>query len=161
MFVQGFREAHQPVEAVRVLAGHDDRADAGEPVHQALGAQQVQGLADGVAGGGVLGAEGGLVGEGAGGEAAGQDLPAQQVGELPRPVRAQPAPAGGDGGRALAGVVPDAVGGWHAGNPTETVGYGVLPECCAMWGSVRSRADLGFRGGGGEMRHRDGLSSPP
>ena len=60
------------------------------------------------------------------GKQAGQDLPAQQVGELARPVRTQPAPAGGDGGRALPGVVPDALGGRHAGNPAETVGYG----CC-------------------------------
>ncbi len=65
VLVEGFREAHQAVEAVRVLLGDDDGADAGEAFHQALGAQQVQGLADRVAGGAVVGGEGRLVGEGA------------------------------------------------------------------------------------------------
>jgi hypothetical protein len=59
------------------------------------------------------------VGQGAVLEAAGEDLVAEEVGELSCLVRTQPAPgAGGDGGRALAGVVPDAVGGWHGWNHT-------------------------------------------
>ena len=73
------------------------------------------------------------MGEGAVREAAGEELVAQQVGELPGLVRTQPAAraVGGDGGRALAGVVSDAVGGWHVWNHTEPVGKAVLPDCCA------------------------------
>lgn len=132
MLVQGFREAHQTVQAMGVLLAHDHGADAGEAFDQAFGAEQVQGLADRVAGGAVVGGEGRLVREGAVLEAAGQELVAQEVGELSCLVRTQPAPgAGGDGGRALAGVVPDAVGGWHGWNHTELVGKAVLPDCCA------------------------------
>ncbi|KPI10797.1 hypothetical protein OK006_4471 [Actinobacteria bacterium OK006] len=130
VFAQGLRESHQPVESVRVLLGDDDGADAGETFHQALRAEQVQGLADGVARGAVVGAEGGFVRQGAVRETAGQHLVAEQVGELPRPVRAQPTPVGGDGGRAGAGVLSDAFGG-HATDHTDGVRVVVLLECCA------------------------------
>jgi len=113
VFAKGFREAHQAVETVGVLLGHDDRADAGEAFHQALGSKQVQCLADGVAGGAVVGGEGRLVGKRAVREPPGQELVAEQVGELACPVRTQPSPrtVGGDGGRALADVVSDTVRG--------------------------------------------------
>ncbi|MCF3171991.1 hypothetical protein IPZ61_01355 [Streptomyces sioyaensis] len=67
-------------------------------------------------------------------EAAGEDLAAEQVGEWPGPVGAQPAPraVGGDGGRgAVAGVVSDAVGGRHGGDHIHPVGIVMLLECCA------------------------------
>jgi hypothetical protein len=59
---------------------------------------------------------------------------AQQIGELPGPVRTQPATraVGGDGGRcALTGMVAGTVGGWHGWNHTDAVGKVVLPLCCA------------------------------
>ncbi|GHA06744.1 hypothetical protein GCM10010389_52630 [Streptomyces echinoruber] len=133
MFVQGLREPHQTVEPVGVLLGDDHRADSREAFYEALGAQEVQGLTDGVARGPVVGGKGRLVREGAGREAPGEELVAQEVGELACPVRAQPTPRalGGDGGRALAGVVSDAVGGRHVRNHTDPVGIVVLPKCCA------------------------------
>lgn len=107
------RAAQQPVEAVRVLLRDDDRAHAGLPLHQALGAQQVERLAHGVAGGAVVLAERVLQGEYASGEAAGEDLVAEQIGELPCPVGAQPAAArGGDRRGVLAGAF-----GWHRPAP--------------------------------------------
>ncbi|GGZ15937.1 hypothetical protein GCM10010365_39750 [Streptomyces poonensis] len=68
---------------------------------------------------------------------------AQEVGELPGPVRAQPPPVGGDGGRALSGVFSDAFGR-HARNHTDAVGNGVLPKCCATCRVVSYVADLRF-----------------
>ncbi|GHF01390.1 hypothetical protein GCM10017776_18380 [Streptomyces griseoluteus] len=71
--------------------------------------------------------------EGAGGEAVGEDLVAEEVGELACPVRAQPASraVGGDSGRALADVVSDAVGRRHGRNHSHPVGIVVLRNCCA------------------------------
>ena len=102
----------------------------GPAFDQALRAEQVEGLADGVARGAVVGAESGFVRQGAVRETAGQYLVAEQVGKLPRPVRAQPTPVGGDGGRAEAGVLSDAFGG-HATDHTDGVRVVVLLKCCA------------------------------
>ena len=149
MFVQGLGEALQPVQAVRVLLGHHDRADAGLAFHQPLGTQQVQGLADGVAGGAVVVGEGASRGSDAAGEAAGQDLVAQQVGELPRLVRAQPPPArGGD-----RDGVRDGSFGWHGREHTDGPAPVVLPECCATWRRFTQGSDLRFRRGGGKICH--------
>jgi hypothetical protein len=40
VFAEGFREAHQTVEAVRVLVGHDQGSDAGPACHESLGPQR-------------------------------------------------------------------------------------------------------------------------
>jgi len=146
------------VLSANVLLGVDDRADAGEALHQALRAEQVEGLADGVARGAVVGADGGLVRQGAVREAAGQHLVAEQVGELPGPVGAQPAPAGGDGGRALAGVVSDAFRG-HAADHTDGAWGVVLLECCATWGWGGDCADLGFARVLRKICHRRGAGA--
>lgn len=146
------------VQAVRVLLGDDHGADAGEAFDQAFRAEQVQGLPDRVAGGAVVGGEGGLVGEGAVRESDREELVAQQVGQLAGLVRTQPTPraVGGDGGRALACVVSEAVGGWHVLNHTETVGKAVLRECCATNSSAGAAADLGGPASRGKICHRGG-----
>ncbi|WP_250287976.1 hypothetical protein [Streptomyces atroolivaceus] len=60
-------------------------------------------------------------------EAAGAHLMAQQVGQQPGMVRAQPAPTGGGDGH---GVLTSAFG-WHALDHTDGVRTMVLPQCCA------------------------------
>lgn len=98
MFAQGLGEPLQPVQAVRVLLAHHHRADPRLPLDEPLAAQQVQGLPDGVPAGPEVGRDHVLQRQHPAREAARQDLVAQQVGELPRPVRAQPPTAGGGDG---------------------------------------------------------------
>lgn len=127
VFVQGLGKAHQPVQTVRVLLRHDDRAHPGQPLHQPLGAQQIEGQAHGVAGGAAVRAERVLKRQYAPGEAAGQDLVAEQIGELPRPVGAEPAAVCGGDRR---GVLTDAFAGafgWHRPAPG-VLGGGSCPD---------------------------------
>lgn len=153
LFTQGLGEAFQPVEAVPVLVADDDRAEPRHPFHQLLGAEQVEGLADGVAGGAVVTADGALVGQRAVGEGPGEDLVAQQVGELPGLVGTQPATPGGDGGRSLSGVVSDAFGG-HASDHTDACPPLVLRQCCATPVLRESGSELRLRGCAGKICHR-------
>lgn len=138
VFVQGLGEALQPVETVRVLLGHHDRADARLAFDQPFRTEQIQCLADGVAGDAVVVADRALQRQHAAGEAAGAHLVAQQVGELPRLVRAQPPPAcGSEGHGVLTGTF-----GWHAPDHTDAASAVVLPECCAMNRPPGHPADL-------------------
>ncbi len=126
VLVQGLGEPLEPVQAVRVLLADHHRADPRLPVDQLLAAQQVQGLPHGVPAGPVVGRDDVLQGEDPAGEAARQDLVAQQVGELPRPVRPE-APAAGGGDGAGGGSV-------FGGHDTERSGGRepvVLPQHCA------------------------------
>lgn len=112
---------------MRVLLTDDDGADARAALHQLLAAQQVEGLADGVAAGPVIGGEVALQGEDPAGTAARQDLVAQQVGERASLVRAQsPAARGGD-----RDGVRDGAFGWHGRERTGGPASVVLPQCCA------------------------------
>ncbi len=92
VLVQGLGQALQAVQAVRVLLADHDGAHARAALHEPFAAQQVEGLADGVAAGAVGVGEFALQGEDPAGVAARQDLVAQQVGELASLVRAQAPP---------------------------------------------------------------------
>ncbi len=138
VFAQGLGESLEPVHGVRVLLADDDGADARLPFDDPLAAQQIEGLADGVARDAVVGADGVLVRQDATRERTRAHLVAQQVGEEPGTVRAQPAPAGGGDGH---GVLTDAFG-WHAVDHTDAVAEMVLPQCCATWGPLRDGCDL-------------------
>ncbi|KOX19982.1 hypothetical protein ADL06_28075 [Streptomyces sp. NRRL F-6491] len=126
VLVRGLGEPLEPVRAVRVLLADHHRADPRLPVDQLLAAQQVQCLPHGVPAGPVVGRDDVLQGEDPAGETARQDLVAQQVGELPRPVRPEaPTAGGGDGAGG---------GGGFGGHDTERSGGPatvVLPRYCA------------------------------
>ncbi|GFE20175.1 hypothetical protein Sliba_06280 [Streptomyces nigrescens] len=67
---------------------------------------------------------------------------AQQVGELPGAVSAEPATARGRyRGRVLAGAF-----GWHAVDHTDEIRPVVLPQCCATYRRVGRGCDLAVRG---------------
>ncbi|GAB2841473.1 hypothetical protein GCM10022221_45900 [Actinocorallia aurea] len=90
MFAQGLVEAEQPVQPVRDLDRGHERADAGQALHEPFGTQEVEGVADGVAGRAELGDDPLLLGQHAALEGAALDLAPKQIRHLPGPVRPQP-----------------------------------------------------------------------
>ena len=115
--VQGLGETHQPVERMRILLAHHHRSHTRLACHELFGTEQVEGLADGVAGHPVVRADHLLVRQHPVGEEASEHLVPQQVGELPGAVRTEAATArGGYRSGVLAGAF-----GWHAVDPTERI----------------------------------------